>query len=782
MADRVGVPSQISTLLAAELSRASDNVEVALDTYLKALETARDIPTADRTALLLRVADCLIETRQYSRVRDYLSELLSVDTETVSRARAVARCGWAEFFLGNLSEAISLCAEAVDALASTAHHDDLAEALRWLGYGYRFTGRTHEAAETFRDAVAAARRGKDPAQQAFCLEALAQVKRLQGRYSDTVDLHRASLAVNERRGARKYVAFDWFHIGLSQIYLGEWSAARESLDRATRLFVELGDDRAQIPVLIALCRLERRLGEPSSAREHAERALALARESSYKRAIVLANEELADLQREAGNMKEAAALLEAALVDGTAIAPEGDLVYEVAWRLALAIMTRDPSRAEELAARAVRLARAAGDRREIGSASVALARVCARGGRVEEALRFAEDGLREFEAIETPFELAGAHEAAADVLLSDRSRTSDVVAHLLEARRLHSRLGAAHEVERLDGLVAAQAAALDGAKHPRAAKGPSAPRILSFDARMATLFATARDFAPYETTVLVEGETGSGKEIVSRLLHDAGPRASRPFVALNCAAFPAALLESELFGHRRGAFTGADRDYRGRLAAAEDGTVLLDEIDKASPEFGAKLLRVIEDRRVFPVGSTESVPLRARLVCATNRDLRVLAVRGAFLQDLYFRLAAFRLRIPPLRERPDDIRGFVGHYLEACVGRFGSDSYAVSRDAMRALLAYPWPGNVRELKNVIESAAFFARLGGVIELAHLPHEIVDAIGQPGHASLPERIEELERSQIDLALNKAGGNKSDAARILGVSRKGLLDRLRRLGLE
>jgi DNA-binding NtrC family response regulator len=587
--------------------------------------------------------------------------------------------------------------------------------------------------------------------------------------------------VNRQCGRWKPIGFDWLHIGLSQIYLGDWSAARESLDAATRQFVELGDERAQIPVLIAWSRLERRLGEASSARGHADRALALARETSYRRAIVLANEELADLAFESGNTREAITILEAALRDAEEIASEGDLVYEIAWRLALALAQTDPERADELAGRSLRLAHASGDRREAGSARVALALVRSRRGRGEDAVRHLQAGLREFEAIETPFELAGAHEAAAEVLERLGDRATDVVAHLLEARRLYSRLGAAHAVARLEDGVAVRTRALHPAKTPsRVPPGPG--DALAEDPRMKALFQTARDLAPYDSTVLIEGETGSGKEVVARLLHDAGPRRPRPFVALNCAAFPATLLESELFGHRRGAFTGADRDYRGRLAAAEDGTVLLDEIDKASPDFQAKLLRVIEDRRVHPVGSTEFVPLRARIVCATNRDLRALADRGAFLADLYFRLAAFRLQIPPLRERPDDIHAFVRHYLDACAGRFGADHYDVSREAMRALVAYHWPGNVRELKNVLESAAFFARVGGVIEPTHLPPEIADALGHPGRVSLPARIEQLERNQIELALKKSKGNKADAARMLGVSRKGLLDRLRRLGFD
>jgi transcriptional regulator with PAS, ATPase and Fis domain len=298
---------------------------------------------------------------------------------------------------------------------------------------------------------------------------------------------------------------------------------------------------------------------------------------------------------------------------------------------------------------------------------------------------------------------------------------------------------------------------------------------------MLELIAMAEDLAAVDTTVLLEGETGTGKELIARIIHGGG-RADKPFVAVNCGALPEHLLESELFGHRKGAFTGADRNRVGILESGADGTVLLDEIDKAPLEFQTKLLRVIEERLIRPLGATELVELRARILCAANRDLRELAAKGAFLPDLFYRLSRIRLQLPPLRERREDIRVLIRHFLDRCAGRFGTAAFSIVPAAEKALAAYDWPGNVRELRNAIEGSAFFARKTGVIEMIHLPDEVRNPVRPPKDDTLSSHIEALERRQIDGALRKTGGNKTEAAKLLGISRKGLGDRLRRLGLE
>ena len=421
----------------------------------------------------------------------------------------------------------------------------------------------------------------------------------------------------------------------------------------------------------------------------------------------------------------------------------------------------------------------------MGNALAALADVLSDRGEHAPAVATIERAIETFRRIGTPFELAAVHEEAAAIAARRPSAdAAESLGHLFVAGRIYARLGAVPAAERVEAEIHEQEQGREPAVPARtdASRRASLAAPVAETEEMRRILALARDLAPYDTTVLLEGETGSGKEVLARLLHESGPRADRPFVPLNCAAFAQQLLDSELFGHRRGAFTGADRDRVGRLEAAADGTVFLDEIDKASPDLQAKLLRVVEDRRIVPVGANDTVALKARIVVATNRDLRVAMEQGSFLADLYYRLAGFRIRVLPLRERPADIRALTRHFLDGCRGRFGRRRYEVSAEAMTGLLAYPWPGNVRELRNVVESAAFRARDVGCIAPEHLPEEIVALVTAAAAASLPEQVDELERREIRKALTKAEGNKTLAAQRLGVSRKGLLDRIRRLGME
>jgi len=280
-----------------------------------------------------------------------------------------------------------------------------------------------------------------------------------------------------------------------------------------------------------------------------------------------------------------------------------------------------------------------------------------------------------------------------------------------------------------------------------------------------------RDVAPYDSTVLILGESGTGKELVARAIHAESPRAARPFVAVNCSAYSENLLESELFGHARGSFTGAERDRQGRFELANGGTVFLDEIGEISPKIQVKLLRVLQEREIERVGENRSRPVDLRIIAATNRDLQREVHEGRFREDLYYRLNVFSLRLPPLRERNEDIPALADHFLGKLCERTGKEVRSVNGDVLDAFLRHSWPGNVRELENVVESALVRAR-GPVITITDLPDGFR---AEAAIAAVPEE-------RIRAALGRTGGCVTRAARLLGIHRTTLWRQMREAGLR
>ena len=286
--------------------------------------------------------------------------------------------------------------------------------------------------------------------------------------------------------------------------------------------------------------------------------------------------------------------------------------------------------------------------------------------------------------------------------------------------------------------------------------------------------------APLDTTVLVYGESGTGKEFIVRLIHDQSPRAAAPFVSINCAALTETLLESELFGHVRGAFTGAVRDKAGLFEVAGSGTIFLDEIGEVAPSVQAKLLRALQEREIRRVGAERNIKVNARVVAATNRDLRAAVEAGTFREDLYFRLGAFIITVPPLRERREDIPPLVHHFLVRAASHMKKDVSAVSADAMSALMNYRWPGNVRELEHAVERAVILANTPS-IRVRDLPPEITQKTRhRPGDDTLD--LQEQERTSIERALERFDGNRRKAAEALKISTVTLWRKMKQYGLS
>ena len=301
----------------------------------------------------------------------------------------------------------------------------------------------------------------------------------------------------------------------------------------------------------------------------------------------------------------------------------------------------------------------------------------------------------------------------------------------------------------------------------RVARFAASKQFIARSAAMEAVLDLAAQVAPIDTTVLVYGESGTGKEFIVRLIHDQSPRSSHPFVSINCAALTETLLESELFGHVRGSFTGAVRDKPGLFEVAGHGTLFLDEIGEVAPTVQAKLLRALQEREIRRVGAERSIKVNARVVAATNRDLRAAVAAGTFREDLYFRLGAFVITVPPLRERREDIPALAHDFVRRAAERVKKDVKTVSADAMTALMNYEWPGNVRELEHAIERAVIVAR-GTSIRARELPPEVWQR-KQPGSGSGESlNLQAQERVMIQRALERFRGNRRQAAEALKIS--------------
>ena len=310
----------------------------------------------------------------------------------------------------------------------------------------------------------------------------------------------------------------------------------------------------------------------------------------------------------------------------------------------------------------------------------------------------------------------------------------------------------------------------------------SYPNIIARSSKMQEVLAIVERVAPTNSTVLLGGESGVGKDLIARCIHQQSRRASGPFVKINCAAIPENLLESELFGYEKGAFTGATTSKPGKFELADNGTIFLDEIGDVPGAIQVKLLRVLQEREFERLGGTKTHKVDVRLVAATNRDLRAALEQGTFREDLYYRLNVVPVNIPPLREHKEDIPDLVNHFLASFSGQSGKTIQSVTPAALQLLVNFHWPGNVRELENIIERSVAFAN-GPMLDAADIHLDIVPGAAPAARAFLPEgmTLEQWEDEMLREALRRANGNKSQAARLLGLSRNALRYRLTKIGV-
>ncbi|MBI5419531.1 MAG: sigma-54-dependent Fis family transcriptional regulator [Deltaproteobacteria bacterium] len=309
--------------------------------------------------------------------------------------------------------------------------------------------------------------------------------------------------------------------------------------------------------------------------------------------------------------------------------------------------------------------------------------------------------------------------------------------------------------------------------------------IIAYSRTMEEVLRKVRLVAPTRMNVLIQGESGTGKELVARAIHGLSPRRNEPFLPLNCAAIPESLLETELFGHERGAFTGAVATRQGKMEAAEGGTLFLDEVGDMSLPLQAKFLRAIEHKEILRVGGSQVIKVDVRILAATNRELKARVAEKEFREDLFYRLNVFGIAVPPLRDRREDLPKLADQFLQEIGKENKTAPKRLSPEALKALMAYPWPGNVRELRNGLEVASLVAK-GETIEPEDLPPEIAKGALPPSAAGpiplpAPRTLEEIERDAIRAALRETGGNKTLAAKILGIGLRTLHRKVKEFGI-
>jgi two-component system response regulator AtoC len=314
--------------------------------------------------------------------------------------------------------------------------------------------------------------------------------------------------------------------------------------------------------------------------------------------------------------------------------------------------------------------------------------------------------------------------------------------------------------------------------------------IIAKSESFAQVFDTIKRLSPFNTTVLITGESGTGKELIARAIHEHSPRKGKPFVAINCGAIPETLMESELFGHKKGAFTDASRDKKGLFEEAHTGTLFLDEVGDLPLHLQVKLLRALQEQKIRRVGDENDISIDVRVISATLRDLDEEMARGTFRDDLLYRLNVISIHLPPLRERPEDITVLIEHFLKKHSKRLGIPEKALPPEVLKALVEYPWPGNARELENCLERALVLSD-GDEIEMSALPNHIAPSSGRQraivalddaDNLSIKHHTDTLERALITRALQHTNGNKTQAAKILEISHRTLLYKLKEYGLD
>ena len=770
--------------LMSELESLAD-LYMQADSYLPALETiqrllalpaARALSPDRKAALESRAVACRLAQGDALGALAHCRELLGTEHGLGSaavRSLIHMQCAEALFRLGRLEDAERDATAALGLADAAGDHGLAARALHHLGRVLFRKGDLAGARDHYEQALGLYRRLRDEWRAALARCDLGLILKNQCEWDAAAASLQTALETFRRLGRFPSAADAMLNLGIVLQKSGEWERAEECFARAEEAYQQLANPLRMAVVRVArgnVARLRRRFPEAEALLGE---ALRTARELDAAREEVLAIEFLGEMDADRDRHDEALARYDQALMLAVGVAPEGDLVAELERRRADALTRLGRlDEAQRACERAGRVAERVGDRLEQALARRSAAALAWARGRREEALAGWTETVRLLVAVRERYELARTlfelGRAQGDAREGRR--------HLYRAGALFAELSAQEwlartdrELQRLLGAAGPPA----GAPVARADGRSRAPQLFAYSQAMQRVDALARRAAGTDLSVLVTGETGTGKEIVARTIHALSSRASRPFLAVNCGALRAELALAQLFGHRKGAFTGAHADAAGLVEAADGGTLCLDEVGELPHDVQVTLLRFLESGEYMRLGETRVRRADVRIIASTNRELRGGEGERLFRRDLLFRLNEIEIRLPPLRERRDDIVPLARHFLAFYGGLHGP---RLGADAETVLLSHPWPGNVRELENVMKRAGALHSGGGCLDAAALLPFLAPVADQP---SRPDAAQ--ERVTILEAYERAGRNKSRLAEALGVSRKTLYARLKRLDL-
>ncbi len=573
--------------------------------------------------------------------------------------------------------------------------------------------------------------------------------------------------------------------GYAHLRAGNWAEAQQALDRGMGL--TQASPYHQSRAHIALGMLAIQIRDFPTALAQLQEALNLARAHGHVREEAIAEEFWGDMLVEQGATEEAMTHYQTGLAIARLHAPAGDVAAEIERRLAQACVLLDrPKEALIHAERAIELGGRILDPIEVGAAYRAMAEAQIHMGDRGGARRSFDLAVHTLGKVEARLELAHTLKSLGGFLVrhpEHQRMSGEEKSALFEARNLYMRLGLDHlvrqvdfelsEIERTSGLFVRRFGPKALEDSPRF----TAQQLAGFLTTDQRILADLKVCSETTAKVLLEGETGTGKEMFARSIHSLSVRWDKPFVVLDCAALPEGLAESELFGHVRGAFTGAIRDQEGLVLAADGGTFFIDEIGELSPRLQLRLLRLLQEQTIKPVGGRTTRTVDIRIIAATNRDLRLEVEEGRFRKDLYYRLKGMYVHLPPLRERREDIRLVSETLLVQYAGKHHKN-FTVNPDVVQCLMQYDWPGNVRELESEVENLVARVQQDGEIVTDLLSVDVRRKIwvGAPQQAQLKDRLREMESESVLEALREHAGNKSAAARALGITRKTLARKL------